>query len=155
MKSLYIETTIPSLATGRPSRDMIIAGRQAATILFWESERQNYNLYTSQYVVDECLQGDTEASRRRIDFLEGIMIIPKSEQISELANEYQKLLSIPDKSKIDCFHLAVCVISEMDYLLSWNCAHLGIKTFIEIQRYNETKSLFVPVLLTPEALLEM
>ena len=155
MKSLYIETTIPSLATSKPSRDMIIAGRQAATIYFWESERQKYDLYTSQYVIDECLQGDTEAAKRRLEFLEGIAIIPKSEQISGLANEYQKLLSIPDKSKIDCFHLAVCVISEMDYLMSWNCTHLGINTFIKIQKYNELKGLFTPILLTPEVLLEI
>ena len=155
VKSLYIETTIPSLATNRPSRDMIIAGRQAATIYFWESERKKYDLYTSQYVIDECLQGDTEAAKRRLGFLESIAIIPKSEQISELANEYQKLLNIPDRSKIDCFHVAVCVISEMDYLLSWNCTHLGINTFIKIQKYNELNGLFTPVLLTPEALLEI
>jgi len=134
---------------------MIIAGRQAATIYFWESERKKYDLYTSQYVIDECLQGDTEAAKRRLGFLESIAIIPKSEQISELANEYQKLLNIPDRSKIDCFHVAVCVISEMDYLLSWNCTHLGINTFIKIQKYNELNGLFTPVLLTPEALLEI
>jgi hypothetical protein len=155
MKSLYIETTIPSLATSKPSRDMIIAGRQAATILFWESERHKYDLYTSQYVIDECLQGDTEAAKRRLEFLESIAIIPKSEHISGLANEYQKLLNIPDKSIIDCFHLAVCVVSEMDYLMSWNCTHLGINTFIKIQKYNESKGLFTPILLTPEALFEI
>ncbi|MCL2602959.1 MAG: type II toxin-antitoxin system VapC family toxin [Defluviitaleaceae bacterium] len=155
MKSLYIETTIPSLATSKPSRDMIIAGRQATTIFFWESERHKYDLYTSQYVMDECLQGDIEAAKRRLKFLEGITIISRSEQISGLANEYQKLLNMPDKSKIDCFHLAVCVISKMDYLMSWNCTHLGINTFIRIQKYNEVNSLLTPVLLTPEALLEI
>ncbi|MCL2708630.1 MAG: type II toxin-antitoxin system VapC family toxin [Defluviitaleaceae bacterium] len=155
MKSLYIETTIPSLATSKPSRDMIIAGRQAATIFFWENERHKFDLYTSQYVIDECLQGNSEAAKRRLEFLKGVAIIPRSVKISELANEYQTLLSIPDKSKIDCFHLAVCVIAEMDYLMSWNCAHLGINTFIKIQKYNEGSDLFTPVLLTPEALLEI
>jgi hypothetical protein len=36
MKNIYIETTIPSLATAKPSRDTITAGRQASTMLFWE-----------------------------------------------------------------------------------------------------------------------
>ena len=62
---------------------------------------------------------------------------------------------MPEKSIIDCFHLAVCVISEMDYLMSWNCTHLGINTFIKIQKYNAGYDLFTPVLLTPEALLEI
>ena len=155
MKNIYIETTIPSLATSNPSRDMIIAGRQAVTILFWETERQKYDLYVSQYVIDECVQGDINAAKRRLEFLNGIKIIPKSEKISELAQEYQEFLEIPDKSKIDCYHLAVCVLSEMDYLISWNCTHLGINTFIKIQKYNELNGLFVPILLTPEALMDI
>jgi len=55
MKSVYIETTIPNLATGRPSRDTIIAGRQAATMLFWENERIKYDLFISQYVLGSVL----------------------------------------------------------------------------------------------------
>jgi hypothetical protein len=47
MKSIYVETTIPSFATARPSRDTIIAGRQASTLMFWESERYKYDLYIS------------------------------------------------------------------------------------------------------------
>jgi len=155
MKSVYIETTIPSFAASKPSRDMIIAGRQAATILFWESERHKYDLYVSQYVIDECSFGDTDAAKRRLDFIKNIPVIPKSEQISALASEYQRLLYVPDRSKIDCFHLAVCVTAAMDYLLSWNCTHLGIHTFVKLQKYNEKKGLFTPFLLTPEALMEI
>jgi hypothetical protein len=80
-----------------------------------------------------------------IRFLKGIAIIPPSEQISCLASKYQKLLAIPDKSIIDCFHLAVCVISEMDYLISWNYTHLSINTFIKIQKYNEGNGLLAPI----------
>lgn len=57
VKSVYIETTIPSIATSRPSRDTIIAGCQADTLLFWENERFKYDPYISQYVIDECTLG--------------------------------------------------------------------------------------------------
>ncbi|MDR0486729.1 MAG: hypothetical protein LBG91_00630, partial [Treponema sp.] len=60
-KSMYIETTIPSYAAAKASRDLIIAHRQAVTRLFWENERQNYDLFTSQFVIDECSRGDGEA----------------------------------------------------------------------------------------------
>ena len=115
---------------------MIIAGRQATTLFFWENERRKYDLYVSQYVIDECSLGDADAAMRRLEFIKDIPVLPKSEQISELADIYKQLLSIPERAKIDCFHLATCVISEIDYLLSWNCTHLGIHTFIEIQAYN-------------------
>jgi len=155
MKSVYIETTIPSLAVGRPSRDTIIAGRQASTLLFWENERRKYDFYVSHYVIDECSFGDAAAAVKRLDFLKNIPVIPKSEKISELADTYQRLLGIPDRARIDCFHLAACVAAEIDYLLSWNCAHLGIRTFVKIHGYNEKQGLFTPLLLTPEALMEI
>ena len=153
MKSVYIETTIPSLATGRMSRDIIIAGRQATTIYFWEKERHKYDLYVSQYVIDECSLGDSDAAKQRLDFLKNIPVIPKSDQTLMLADSYQELLSIPDKSKIDCFHLAVCVAANIDYLLSWNCTHLGILTYVKLQKFNEKLGLFTPLLITPEALI--
>jgi hypothetical protein len=51
------------------------------------------------------------------------------------------------------FHLATCVISEIDYLLSWNCTHLGIHTFVKIKDYNEKNGLWTPLLITPESLI--
>ena len=154
MPSVYVETTIPSLATRRPSRDIIIAGRQAATILFWESERHKYDLYVSQYVIDECSFGDAEAAKRRLDFIKDLYVIPNHERVSALAITYQRLLSIPDKSKVDSFHLAICVVAGMDYLLSWNCTHLGVHTLIKMQKYNDKHGLHTPLLITPEALME-
>jgi hypothetical protein len=154
MKSVYIETTIPSLATARPSRDTIIAGRQASTLAFWERARDRYSLFVSQYVIDECALGDSEAAIRRLEFLRDIPVLPITAQIATLADTYQRLLSIPDRAKIDCFHLAVCVAAEMDYMLSWNCTHLGIHTFVKIREYNEKRGLLTPLLLTPDVLLE-
>jgi hypothetical protein len=43
-KSIYLETTIPSYATAKPSTDIIVAARQLLTNLFWEKERHKYNL---------------------------------------------------------------------------------------------------------------
>ncbi len=37
-QSIYIETTIPSYLTSRKSTDAIIAGRQAVTTRWWETE---------------------------------------------------------------------------------------------------------------------
>jgi hypothetical protein len=61
-KDVYIETTIPSYATSRASGNIILAHRQAITKLFWENERQKYNLFISQYVIGECARGDPQAA---------------------------------------------------------------------------------------------
>ncbi|MDR0452428.1 MAG: hypothetical protein LBH15_05245 [Treponema sp.] len=84
-KSLYVETTIPSYATSRGSSNLVIAARQFLTKQFWEQERKEYQLYTSQYVLDECRFGDSEAAQKRLDFMAGIAVLPRTKAIAELA----------------------------------------------------------------------
>jgi hypothetical protein len=151
-KSVYIETTIPSYATAKASRDIIKAARQTITQLFWENARQNYDLYISQYVIDECSKGDTEAAQRRLSFIEGLSLINKSEKIEELACIYQRLLDIPEKAKADSFHLADCVDAKIDYLLSWNFNHLSFVSYGKLLVYNQEHGLPTPFLITPEML---
>jgi hypothetical protein len=154
-KSVYIETTIPSFATARASRDMIIAHRQAITKIFWENERQKYDLFISQYVIDECSRGDPHAAQRRLEFIKDVPFFPKTAKNANLAKTYYSLLDIPERAKADCFHLAVCVNENVDYLLSWNCTHLGMVSYGKIYSYNEKHGLWTPSLVTPEVLMEM
>jgi hypothetical protein len=151
MKSIYIETTIPSLVAARQSRDMISAAHQVITKNFWENERRNYDLYISQFVLDECAKGDPEAAKKRLDLIADIQPLPITRETIELAPIYKQLLAIPDKANIDAFHLAVAVIAEMDYLLSWNFTHMGVVSYSKLLKYNEGKGLKTPLLITPEA----
>jgi hypothetical protein len=154
-KSVYIETTIPSYATSKVSSDIVIASRQFLTKRFFEEESQKYELYTSQYVIDECELGDPEAAKRRLDFISGMKILPKTDKISDLAKIYFNLLQIPERAKADCSHLAICVTTKLDYLLSWNCIHLGFNSYIKVVEYNTKHSLWIPLLITPDYLLDL
>jgi hypothetical protein len=70
MKSrLYLETTIPSYLTSRPSRDLIIAGHQQVTRDWWEKRRGDFQIYISQLVLDEAGAGDPVAARQRLKVL--------------------------------------------------------------------------------------
>jgi hypothetical protein len=151
-KSLYVESTIPSYATARPSKELIAAVRQVMTRDFWEQERHNYDLYVGQSVVDECSKGDGEAVKRRMDFIAGIQVIPNTAEIESLATDYQRLLGIPDRAKTDCIHLAMCVLEHIDYLLTWNCAHLGFASYLKVREYNDKRGLWTPALVTPESI---
>ena len=154
-KSVYIETTIPSLATGRPSRSMLTLHRQDVSKLWWEYERHKYNIFTSQYVTVECSRGDREAAQRRLEFIKDIPLIPKNNNVDELAEKYYGLLQIPERAKTDCAHLAVCVDAKIHYLLSWNCTHLGVDSYAKVYEYNKRHDLWIPRLVTPEMLMEL
>jgi hypothetical protein len=68
--TVYVETTIPSFLTARPSNDLIIAGKQEITRRWWEQRRMKYRLFISQYVLDEAGGGDKAASAKRLEAIE-------------------------------------------------------------------------------------
>jgi hypothetical protein len=149
-KSLYIETTIPSYATARDSLDLLKLHRQVITRAFWQDERRRFSLCTSDEVLRECADGDPDAAQRRKDFMGDILAYPVTDAEKALAVEYQRLLGIPDRSMADCVHLAICVTNRVDYLMTWNCSHLGTVAQAEVTEYNNKRSLWVPKLVTPE-----
>jgi predicted nucleic acid-binding protein len=65
-----------------------------------------------------------------------------------------EILNIPEKAKLDAYHLSVAVIEKMDYILTWNFTHMGIETYRKLLKYNETKGYKTPLLITPEYFIE-
>jgi hypothetical protein len=150
--TLYVETTIPSYATAWDSLDLLKIHRQVITRAFWRDERHRFRLCTSQAVRGECEKGDPEAARRRIAFIEGVEEYPVTKKEQDFAAAYQKLLHTPEESAVDCIHLAVCVLHRVDYLLTWNCAHLGEVAQEQARIYNDKNGLWTPRLVTPETI---
>ena len=149
-KSLYLESTVPSYLTAKESTDVIKAARQSITKMFWEQEKVKYRLVISQYVINECKLGDPVAAQKRLELIANIPVLEETESVSSLADIYQDLLRIPDKAKTDCFHLAICVVAKVHFLLSWNCTHLGFNAYLKIREYNEKHGYWTPLLVTPE-----
>lgn len=151
---VYIETTIPSYVTSRLSRDIVIAAQQQLTIEWWDTARSDYDLFISELVVVECEQGDKELAKRRMELIRDIAVLPFSNEVKELAQIYYSLLGIPEKSRLDAFHLAVAVSNEIDYLLTWNCKHMAHGEIrMKIHNYNKQNNLFEPMILTPYELM--
>ena len=69
---LYLETTVPSYLTAWPSRDLIRAGHQQITKEWWQTRRAGFDLYISQFVLEETVAGDAEAARDRLAALQGL-----------------------------------------------------------------------------------
>jgi predicted nucleic acid-binding protein len=150
--SLYLETTIPSYLAARTSSSIIIAGRQAVTHEFWEDERRKYNLYVSSFVYDECRRGDTVVAQKRLELLTNISVLDETPDIEPLADVYMRILSIPPSKRVDALHLAMCCVHKINYLLSWNCSHLGTESMQIAQKHNDMHGLFTPKMVTPDAL---
>ena len=124
MAKVYIETSIVSYLTARPSSNLITAARQKETIDWWEKRREKFNLYISEVVIEEAGRGDKSAAARRLDALEGIEILLLSKEAIDLSRALIQENGIPKKALDDALHLAIAAVQGMDYLLTWNCRHI-------------------------------
>jgi predicted nucleic acid-binding protein len=124
MKTVYIETSVVSYLTALPARDLLVSAWQSATHQWWLNRRSNFELVTSQLVLDEAAVGHPEAAERRLRSLAGIPILPITGAASELAVCLLKEGALPEKAADDALHLAIAAYHGVDYLLTWNCRHL-------------------------------
>ena len=51
--------------------------------------------------------------------------MPDSTEIDALAQKYVDIGIIPVKKFADAYHIAICVIYKINYLVSWNYKHLA------------------------------
>jgi hypothetical protein len=85
MKTVYIETSIPSYLTAKPSRDVRATAWQQLTSQWWEQERPKYELFISELVLAEAGAGDPSAAQRRLNSLQGISALAISDEAKLLA----------------------------------------------------------------------
>jgi hypothetical protein len=152
---VYVETTIPSYLTAWLSRDLIMAAHQQTTRDWWETRRQDFELFISQFVIDEAGLGDPDAARRRLEMLADLPLLDASENVHALADELMKRVPLPTKAAADSLHIAIATVNGMDYLITWNCTHIAnaaLRAGIEgVCRENAFEP---PVICTPEELLK-
>ncbi|HZZ42249.1 MAG TPA: type II toxin-antitoxin system VapC family toxin [Tepidisphaeraceae bacterium] len=155
MSSVYVETTIVSYLTARPSRDVVAAGHQETTRQWWEMARPRYDLFISEVVLRELQAGDPAAAILRIQKTTDIPLLAINDDVAALARIYQAELQLPPKAGNDILHIAFSVAYNIDYLLTWNCAHIANgHTIKRLSALNDRLGRSTPVIVTPEELME-
>src|SRR5229473_1491565 len=128
MARVYIETSVVSYLTSRPSRDIVVAGHQQITHDWWETRRREFELVASHLVVQEAGTGDPVAARLRAEALGEIELLAANEDSYSLAKHLVDMGVLPRSAADDALHLAIAVTNGVEYLLTWNCKHLANAT---------------------------
>jgi len=124
MQTIYIETSIVSYLTALPARDLLAAAWQNATSSWWQTQRQRFELFTSQLVIDEAGQGHPQAAQRRLQSLADIPHLSMPDPVIDLATALLDEGALPENATDDALHVAVSAYHGVDYLLTWNCRHI-------------------------------
>jgi len=155
-QSVYIETTVVSYLTARPSRDLIVAAHKQVTEEWWENTLSLLNPFVSPIVIEEVSRGDEASAKLRLEKIVRFPVLEITNEVRDLAELYFKRIPIPDKARGDAFHLAVATYHGMDFLVSWNFTHiLSARVRAVIQDINTIRGISTPIICTPEELMEV
>jgi len=152
---VYIETTVVSYFTARPSRDLIVAGHQQITHDWWDTRRGDFELCVSQLVLQEASDGDPQAAKERLAVLAAMTLLEIKEEAVSLAENLVQAGALPAKAENDALHIAIAAVHRVPYLATWNCRHMAnatMRTLIEsVCASNGFKA---PIICTPEEMME-
>jgi predicted nucleic acid-binding protein len=155
MATVYIETSIVSYLRQRPSSQVVMAARQLLTHKWWNEERGNYELVTSQHVLDEASAGDPVLAAERLQSLDGIPLLPLDAQIDVIANEIVSRAILPPKASLDALHIAAAAHHKIQYLLTWNCKHIANARILpRIHKVLTDLGCPIPIICTPEEMVD-
>lgn len=155
MAKVYLETSFISYLVSRPSRDIIIAGNQQLTGIWWTEHRQKYECFVSELVIDESSFGDKDEVAKRMNVINSISSLNFTEDAKDLAARMLLSGVIPEKAATDAAHISIATVHKMDYILTWNVKHIANShIFRQIERICEDSGFNIPILCTPVTLLE-
>ncbi|MBC6472667.1 MAG: type II toxin-antitoxin system VapC family toxin [Hormoscilla sp. GM102CHS1] len=124
-ETVYIETSILGYLTARTTKNAIVASNIALTKDWWELRRSAFTLYVSQLVMSEAARGDAEMAAARLKAISGLPLLEVTSAVGELASQFMLRSNLPDKASDDSIHIALATVSQIDYLLTWNCKHIA------------------------------
>lgn len=150
--SVYLDTSVIS-AYWHEGSDVLALARRVKTREWWEAERAFFALRGSAVVETELSDGrfprqqDCLAMARRLNYL------PITSEARELFDRLIVERVVPANKPRDAFHMALAAVHQVDYLLSWNYAHMvnviAQRMFEQVCRKLE---LHAPLLVSPESI---
>ena len=146
---IYLDTSVISALFDDKNPE-----RKALTEEFF-SKIGDYDAYISELTVVEMEKTPDQTLRSKMkQTIKGFSVLEINESVEELAAEYVRYGAVPVSYREDAYHIAVAVLNEMDYLLSWNFRHIVRRRTKDVVRMvNTLRNLKQLEIITPGELL--
>jgi len=125
MDTVYLETSIISHATARPSSDLATQVLQEQARRWMDEQRSNFNVVTSRLVLDEAARGDPDAAQNRLALLADIPVLAPNPDVETVADQLVSRSLIPESARLDASHVAAAALAGVQFLLTQNCRHIA------------------------------
>lgn len=98
--------------------------------------------------------GDPDAARARLAAIDGLTVLRINPAARSLATLIFRATTLSEKATADTLHIALAAVNSIDFLLTWNCAHIAngvvLKVVNAVCRDNGYDP---PIVCTPEELM--
>ena len=151
----YIETSVISYLTARPSRDHIATAHQELTRDWWNRRRTRFDIYVSELVVQEASRGDAVFAKARLESISGYPVLIINPAARVLADTILQSAVLPSKAAADALHIALAAVNGMNFLVTWNCTHIANGFILQaVNTLCRAAGFEPPIVCTPEELME-
>lgn len=106
--SVYIESSVISYLTARPSRDVVTAARQAITEEWWRERLDSFEIFISALVEEEISSGNADAAKRRLEAVEDFSSLDITDKAQKLAESLLAARAIPTTCPRRCVAYRDC-----------------------------------------------
>jgi predicted nucleic acid-binding protein len=124
--TVYLDNTVISYLTARAGRDVVTNSRKIVTQEWWSQALVAFELVISDFVEQEAAGGDPDAASLRLASIADLTSVPTDDPvIEELAKALIAAGALPAVARYDALHVAAAASSGIQYLVTWNYAHLA------------------------------
>ena len=130
---IYLDTSVISALFDSKNPE-----RQALTKTFFDALEPIDPFISEITVIEIERTPNLELRNNMKDFIASFTILPLTEDVEKLFQQYLDKGAIPDKFQEDAYHIAIAVVNEIDFLLSWNFKHIVKRKTKDIVRMVNT-----------------
>ena len=149
-RSIYLETSVIGayLDNGDPLR-------RDLTMRWWEHEMNAYQPFISPLVERELERVPEPHRTGYLKLIAPLKQLELTDEAAILADGYVARGIFGRKYLGDALHVGLASWHKIDYLVTWNFGHLAnVRRQARIRLFNTTAGFFVPMIVTPEFLVE-
>lgn len=150
--SIYLDTNVISVLT-YSGRDPMVVAQQATTEDWWALECPSFDVWSSRIVLEELSGGVYPGQDKAIQVCVRLRHLPFTSAVKRAATLLKLARIVPEGEDGDAIHLAFTIVHGIDYLMSWNHAHLvNVDTQNRLQRLCKHENWRIPVLVSPNTI---
>jgi hypothetical protein len=150
--TVYLDTSFIS-AFWYEGADVAMLARRLRTREWWDLERRPFTVWVSAFSETELASGTFPRQADCLRMVRPLRYLPVTAPVRELLEALVARAVVPPTKAADAAHLAISTVHGIDYLLTWNYAHMANPIAqARLEDLCDELELVAPLMVSPETI---